>query len=75
VHDLTMRSFGVIRAKDTPAIVVEILDDAGPPLARASDAVFGAVAAATWNAIRTHAGVRPERFPARDAPAGRRLRR
>ena len=51
VHDLTIRSFGVIRAKDTPPIDIEVLDHAGPPLARASDAVFAAVAAATWNAI------------------------
>ena len=51
VHDLTIRSFGVIRAKDTPPIDVEIVDDAGPPRARASDAVFAAVAAATWNAV------------------------
>jgi hypothetical protein len=75
VHDLTIRSFGVIRAKDTPLIDVEIVDDPGPPLARASDAVFAAVAAATWNAITLHAGARPVRFPARDTPAARRLRR
>ena len=43
VHDLTIRSFGVIRAKDTPPIDVEIVDDAGPALARSSDAVFAAV--------------------------------
>ncbi|MEX1008281.1 MAG: 2Fe-2S iron-sulfur cluster-binding protein [Acidimicrobiia bacterium] len=75
VHDLTIRSFGVIRAKDTPPIDVEIANDPGPALARASDAVFAAVAAATWNAISEHAGTRPERFPARDTPAARRLRR
>jgi aerobic-type carbon monoxide dehydrogenase small subunit (CoxS/CutS family) len=75
VHDLTIRSFGVIRAKDTPPIDVEVVDDPGPPLARASDAVFGAVAAATWNAVTAHAGERPERFPARDTAAARRLRR
>ena len=33
VHDLTIRSFGVIRAKDTPPIDVTIVDDPGPPLA------------------------------------------
>ena len=44
VHDLTIRSFGVIRAKDTPPIDVEIVDDAGPALPRSSDAVFAAVA-------------------------------
>jgi hypothetical protein len=75
VHDLTIRSFGVIRAKDTPPINVEILDDAGPALAGASDAVFAAVAAATWNAVSANAEQRPERFPARDTPASRRLRR
>ena len=75
VHDLTIRSFGVIRAKDTPRIDVEILDDAGAPLERASDAVFAAVAAAAWNAISEDAGTRPERFPARDTSAARRLRR
>ncbi len=75
VHDLTIRSFGVIRAKDTPPIGVEILDDAGPPLARASDAVFAAVAAATWNAIAAATGSRPEQFPARETAAARRLRR
>lgn len=75
VHDLTIRSFGVIRAKDTPRIDVEILEDPGPALARASDAVFAAVAAAAWNAISVHAGTRPERFPARNTPAARRLRR
>ena len=65
----------MIRAKDTPHIEVELVDDAGPPLAHASDAVFAAVAAATWNAVSAHAGDRPERFPARDTLASRRLRR
>jgi aerobic-type carbon monoxide dehydrogenase small subunit (CoxS/CutS family) len=46
-HDLTIRSFGVLRAVDTPAITVEIDDDGGPPR-NGSDAVFAAVAAATW---------------------------
>ena len=27
VHDLTIRSFGILRAKDTPPIDVEIVDD------------------------------------------------
>lgn len=48
-EDLTIRSFGVLRAKDTPPVHVEI-DPAGAdglPV-RASDAVFAAVAAATW---------------------------
>jgi CO/xanthine dehydrogenase Mo-binding subunit len=45
--DLTIRSFGVLRAVDTPPITVEIDDDGGPPR-NGSDAVFAAVAAATW---------------------------
>jgi CO/xanthine dehydrogenase Mo-binding subunit len=45
--DLTIRSFGVIRAKDTPAIDIDLGDGSGAAV-RASDAVFAAVAAATW---------------------------
>ncbi len=47
VHDLTVRSFGVLRAVDTPAIEVELIEDDGPPV-NGSDAVFAAVAAAGW---------------------------
>ena len=47
VHDLTVRSFGVLRAADTPPIDVEIEPDDGPPV-NGSDAVFAAVAAALW---------------------------
>ncbi|MBX3314486.1 MAG: molybdopterin-dependent oxidoreductase [Actinobacteria bacterium] len=47
VHDLTIRSFGVPRAVDTPPIDVEIVDAAGPPV-NGSDAAFAAVAAAVW---------------------------
>jgi xanthine dehydrogenase small subunit len=75
VHDLTIRSFGVIRAKDTPPIEVTVVDDAGPPRPRASDAVFAAVAAAAWNAVTRADGARPEAFPARETRAARRLRR
>jgi xanthine dehydrogenase small subunit len=64
VFDLTIRSFGVLRARDTPTIDVTIVDDPGLPRARSSDAVFAAVAAATWNAITAHDGARPEHFPA-----------
>ncbi len=53
VQDLTIRSFGILRAKDTPPIDVEIVDDPGAPRAHSSDAVFAAVAAATWNASAT----------------------
>ena len=48
-QDLTIRSFGVLRAKDMPAVTVEVVDRSGPPLA-VSDAVFAAVAAAAWRA-------------------------
>jgi CO/xanthine dehydrogenase Mo-binding subunit len=50
-HDLTIRSFGILRASETPEIDVRILDDDAPPRARSTDAVFGAVAAATWLAL------------------------
>ncbi|MEC9089726.1 MAG: 2Fe-2S iron-sulfur cluster-binding protein [Actinomycetota bacterium] len=46
VHDLTIRSFGVLRSSDTPEIEIISVGD-GPNLA-AGDAVFAAVAAATW---------------------------
>jgi CO/xanthine dehydrogenase Mo-binding subunit len=63
VHDLTIRSFGVLRAVDTPPIDVSIVDGAGPPV-RGSDAVFAAVAAAAW----LHVGCPP------DWPTGARWR-
>jgi xanthine dehydrogenase small subunit len=75
VHDLTIRSFGVIRAKDTPPIDVTVVDDAGAPRPRSSDAVFAAVAGAAWNAVTRADGARPEAFPARETRAARRLRR
>ena len=45
--DLTIRSFGILRAKDTPPIEVVIEAGDGPAV-RVSDAAFAAVAAATW---------------------------
>lgn len=57
VHDLTVRSFGIPRAIDTPPIVVEIEPSDGPPV-NGSDAVFAAVAAAVWR----HQGL-PGRWP------------
>jgi xanthine dehydrogenase small subunit len=75
VHDLTIRSFGVIRAKDTPPIDVTIVDDPGPARARASDAVFAAVAASTWNALTRAEGARPVAFPAHATRTARMLRR
>lgn len=53
--DLTIRSFGVLRAADTPAIEVRVVQSAAAPL-NGSDAVFAAVAAAAW---------RHDGFPAR----------
>ena len=46
VHDLTIRSFGVLRSSDTPEI--EIVNVGDGPTSAAGDAVFAAVAAATW---------------------------
>jgi hypothetical protein len=53
---------------------VTVVDDPGPPLARASDAVFAAVAAAAWNTVTAADGVRPETFPALSTRTARRLR-
>lgn len=47
VHDLTVRSFGVLRAVDTPPIEIEITASDREPV-NGSDAVFAAVAAAGW---------------------------
>jgi len=47
IHDLTIRSFGVLRAIDTPPIQIEIDSAYGDPV-NGSDAVFAAVAAAVW---------------------------
>ena len=47
VHDLTIRSFGVVRASDMPDVRVEIVDDDAEPI-NGSDAVFVAVASAVW---------------------------
>ncbi|HET9731901.1 MAG TPA: 2Fe-2S iron-sulfur cluster-binding protein [Acidimicrobiales bacterium] len=57
--DLTIRSFGVLRAKDTPPITVVIVAGGGEPV-RVSDAAFAAVAAATWLAQGL-----PSRWPTR----------
>jgi len=47
VHDLTVRSFGILRAVDTPPIVIAVEPSDAPPV-NASDAVFASVAAAVW---------------------------
>jgi aerobic-type carbon monoxide dehydrogenase small subunit (CoxS/CutS family) len=46
-HDLTIRSFGVLRARDMPPVDVEIVRSERAPV-NGSDAVFAAVAAAAW---------------------------
>ena len=48
-HDLTIRSFGILRAIDMPAVRIEIADGDGPPV-NGSDAVMAAVALAAWRA-------------------------
>jgi len=53
--DLTIRSFGILRASELPPVAIEIEPAGGAPVA-VSDAVFAAVAAAAWR----HAGFPPE---------------
>ncbi len=55
--DLTIRSFGIIRPTDMPAVTVTIEPDDGQPI-NGSDAVFAAVAAAAWTSE-----ARPPRWP------------
>ena len=47
IHDLTIRSFGILRAVDTPTIDVTLEPSDGEPV-NASDAAMAAVAAAAW---------------------------
>jgi hypothetical protein len=58
-EDLTIRSFGILRAKDTPPIEVAVSSSRAPAV-NGSDAVFAAVAAATWLAQGL-----PSRWPTR----------
>jgi hypothetical protein len=49
VLDLTIRSFGILRAVDMPPVEIEIVGgDEGDEPVRAGDAAFAAVAAAAW---------------------------
>ncbi|MFV0526006.1 MAG: (2Fe-2S)-binding protein [Acidimicrobiales bacterium] len=66
VQDLTIRSFGVVRALDTPPISVTIDPAAGGRPVNGSDAVFAAVAAAAW----LHHGCRPD-WPIEPGPSPR----
>jgi xanthine dehydrogenase small subunit len=56
VHDLTIRSFGILRARDMPGVGVALLHEG--PTVNGSDAAFAAVALAAWR----HAGL-PDRWP------------
>jgi xanthine dehydrogenase small subunit len=47
VEDLTIRSFGILKASEMPPVVVEVDPAPGPPV-NGADAVFVAVAAAAW---------------------------
>jgi len=58
-HDLTIRSFGILRAVDTPEIRIHIEGAGGPPV-NGSDAVMAAVALAAWRAEGL-----PTRWPTR----------
>lgn len=49
IGDLTIRSFGVLRSRDMPAVEVVLHEDTADPV-NGSDAVFAAVAAAVWMA-------------------------
>jgi hypothetical protein len=55
VVDLTIRSFGILTAREMPTVEVVVEDDGGPPVA-AAEAVVAAVAAAAWLA----AGLPPD---------------
>ncbi|MBO59066.1 MAG: hypothetical protein CL440_02505 [Acidimicrobiaceae bacterium] len=55
IQDLTVRSFGIVRAGEMPEVNVEIQPDSSKAV-NGSDAVFVAVAAATW----IHKGTLPE---------------
>jgi hypothetical protein len=47
IHDLTVRSFGIVPASAMPDVAVEIVPSDDEPV-NGSDAVFAAVAAAVW---------------------------
>jgi CO/xanthine dehydrogenase Mo-binding subunit len=48
VHDLTIRSFGIVPARSVPPVTVTIDRDGGGQPVNGSDAVFAAAAAACW---------------------------
>ena len=61
-QDLTIRSFGILRATEMPPVEVEIEPSDGPAV-NGSDAVFAAVAAAAWIAQGC-----PQDWPTRRTP-------
>lgn len=48
VLDLTIRSLGIIPAREMPSVEVVVMDDESGPPVRGGDGVFAAVAAAAW---------------------------
>ncbi len=48
IHDLTVRSLGIVRSVDTPRITVDIVDQPSLESVNGSDAVFAAAAALAW---------------------------
>jgi hypothetical protein len=65
VHDLTIRSFGILAARDMPPVSVTVPRDSDGPAVNGSDAVFAAVAAARWLADGL-----PPRWPTRGVSGG-----
>jgi hypothetical protein len=65
VQDLTIRSFGILAARDTPRVEVTMKTSDRWPV-NGSDAVFAATAAAAWLAE----GLVPH-WPTRGARSGR----
>ena len=50
IHDLTVRSLGIMRSVDTPPISVEVVEEPGEAAVNVSDAVFAACAGLAWRA-------------------------
>ncbi len=61
VLDLTIRSFGILSAREMPRVEVQVVASGGPPV-NVSDAVFAATAASAW----IGSGLSP-RWPASEA--------
>jgi hypothetical protein len=63
VLDLTIRSFGILSAREMPKVAVQVAASGDPPV-NVSDAVFAATAASAW----IGSGL-PHRWPASEASA------